>query len=56
MLEGIVDQPSLAEKCEHLRSLDKLVIFDDPDSGVRLRLNLFKDPLRAAIPRDGDRG
>lgn len=43
MLEGTVDQPSLAEKCEHLRSLDKLVIFDDPDSGVRLRLHLFKD-------------
>lgn len=43
LLERLPDQPNLAEKCEHLRSLDKLVLFDDPTSGVRLRLHLFKD-------------
>jgi hypothetical protein len=43
LLQRIPDRPNLAGKCEHLRSLDKLVLFDDPTSGVRLRLHLFKD-------------
>ncbi|RGC68148.1 hypothetical protein C5N14_14615 [Micromonospora sp. MW-13] len=43
LLEQVPDRPDLAARCEHLRSLDKLVLFDDPASGVRLRLHLFKD-------------
>jgi hypothetical protein len=43
LLEALPGRPRLVAKCEHLRSLDKLVLFDDPVSGVRLRLHLFKD-------------
>jgi hypothetical protein len=43
LLAALPQQGALVDKCEHLRSLDKLVLFDDVPSGVRLRLHLFAD-------------
>lgn len=43
LLETLPTRESLVERCEHLRSLDKLVLYDHPESGIRLRLHMFSD-------------
>ncbi|MEV4207802.1 hypothetical protein [Nocardia salmonicida] len=40
-LNAIADNPNLTPLCEHYDILDKLVLHDDPESGIRVRLHIF---------------
>lgn len=40
-LRAVADQPELASMCEHYDILDKVVLYNDPVSGVRVRLHIF---------------
>lgn len=40
-LLAVPSRPELARLCEHYDILDKLVLFDDPDQGIRVRLHVF---------------
>lgn len=40
-LATIRDDPHLMTLCEHYDILDKLVLFDDPEADVRVRLHIF---------------
>ncbi|MFI5720755.1 hypothetical protein [Nocardia sp. NPDC051750] len=40
-LTAIREEPRLMALCEHYDILDKLVLFDDPHTGVRMRLHVF---------------
>ncbi|MEV0354576.1 hypothetical protein AB0H71_00770 [Nocardia sp. NPDC050697] len=40
-LTAIRETPRLMALCEHYDILDKLVLFDDPDTGIRVRLHIF---------------
>jgi hypothetical protein len=40
-LSTVADRPELMDLCEHYDILDKIVLFDDPDRGVRIRLHVF---------------
>ncbi|RJO69784.1 hypothetical protein D5S18_28190 [Nocardia panacis] len=40
-LWGLPNQPELLTLCEHYDILDKIVLFNDDDSGVRIRLHVF---------------
>ncbi|MFE3446024.1 hypothetical protein ACFXNW_23600 [Nocardia sp. NPDC059180] len=40
-LVAIRQDPRLMALCEHYDILDKLVLFDDPESGIRVRLHIF---------------
>lgn len=41
MIDNIAADPGLADKCEGYDFMRKLVLYDDPDLGVRLRLHLY---------------
>jgi hypothetical protein len=43
LIARVPSDPRLGAKCEHLRALDKLVLADDPQTGIRLRLHIFAD-------------
>ncbi|WP_101463747.1 hypothetical protein [Nocardia fluminea] len=40
-LNALPDNPDLTPLCEHYDILDKIVLHDDPESGIRLRLHIF---------------
>ncbi|WP_067694453.1 hypothetical protein [Nocardia jejuensis] len=40
-LDNLVANPALLTLCEHYDILDKIVLFSDPDSGIRVRLHVF---------------
>jgi hypothetical protein len=40
-LSSVAARPELMDLCEHYDILDKIVLFDDPDRGVRIRLHVF---------------
>lgn len=40
-LTTLPDNPDLAALCEHYDILDKIVLHDDPETGIRLRLHIF---------------
>jgi hypothetical protein len=40
-LLAVPTRPELVRLCEHYDILDKIVLFDDPDQGVRVRLHVF---------------
>ena len=42
LLEELPVNPHLAEMCERYDFLDKLVLYDDPDLQVRVRLHLYR--------------
>lgn len=41
LIANAVSEPSLRNLFEHYDILDKMVLLDDPESGVRLRLHIF---------------
>jgi hypothetical protein len=43
LLETLLADPRLQAMCERYDFLDKLVLHDDPDAGVRIRLHLYRD-------------
>lgn len=47
-LDELENRPDLLSLCEHYDILDKVVLFSDPESGVRIRLHVF-------LPGDFDR-
>jgi|SRR5450759_361944 len=42
LLDRTLDDPHLAGMCERYDFLDKLVLFDDPDTRARIRLHLYR--------------
>ncbi|WP_280465349.1 hypothetical protein [Nocardia brasiliensis] len=40
-LEALPQRPELLGLCEHYDILDKIVLFNDPDTGIRVRLHIF---------------
>ncbi|MBF6093968.1 hypothetical protein [Nocardia cyriacigeorgica] len=40
-LDELPDRPELWNLCEHYDILDKIVLHDNPDTGVRVRLHIF---------------
>jgi hypothetical protein len=43
LLESLLADPRLQGMCERYDFLDKLVLHDMPDAGVRIRLHLYRD-------------
>lgn len=42
MLDHLLEDEHLRQLCERYDFLDKLVLFDDPHTGIRVRLHLFR--------------
>jgi hypothetical protein len=43
LLQALLEDPRLQAMCERYDFLDKLVLHDMPDAGVRIRLHLYRD-------------
>lgn len=40
-LLAVPDRPELADLCEHYDILDKIVLYDEPELGIRVRMHVF---------------
>jgi hypothetical protein len=43
LLEGALEDPDLLSMCEYDPVLNKIVLYSDPDRGLRLRIHVFKE-------------